>query len=94
MNCPVPGCMGNYDFEHISYYAKKRFVEGCDTVSLLSQARTDKEKEEIALVCLLDVDDDVVRDIQLTCKHADSCVITDCRERLRQMIDSALIEKR
>ena len=52
--CINPRCMGNYDFEHIAHYARKRFVEGsirwpCCTGS--SAAR----EEEIALVCLLDV---------------------------------------
>ena len=90
MICPVPSCMGNYNFDHIAYYAKKRFIEGCDTVSLISQAKSDREREEIALVCLLDVDDDVVREIKLSCRHADSCMITSCRARLKAMIESAL----
>jgi hypothetical protein len=42
--------MGNYDFDHIAFFAKKRFVEGCNTIELLGAAKTEREKEEIALV--------------------------------------------
>ena len=59
MACSTPGCLGNYDFDHIAYYARKRFVEGYDTVTLLEQARTEQEKEEIALVAMLDIEDNI-----------------------------------
>ena len=47
MACYNPGCMGNYDFDHIALFARKRFVEGYDTVTLLQQAESQCEKEEI-----------------------------------------------
>ena len=56
MVCRVPGCLGDYDFDEIVGFARKRFLEGCDTVSLLQQAETQCEKEEIALVSLVDED--------------------------------------
>ena len=52
-----PGCFGNYDFDNITKFAKKRFVDGNSTISLLKQAGSETEREEIALVCMLDVDD-------------------------------------
>ena len=52
MVCHNLGCLGNYDFDHIAFFARKRFVEGCNTVTLLEQAESECEKEEIALVCL------------------------------------------
>lgn len=85
-----PDCLGNYDFEHIAHYAKRRFVDGCDTVGLLAQAASEREREEIALVCLLDVQDDEIRDIELRCRHAGQCRILDCRDRLRRMIKEKL----
>lgn len=91
--CINPRCMGNYDFEHIAHYARKRFVEGFDTVALLQQASSQREKEEIALVCLLDVKEDVIRDLQLSCRHADKCEVTDCRNRLRDLIERDLADK-
>ena len=88
--CINPRCLGNYDFEHIAHYARKRFVEGLDTVALMEQATSQREKEEIALVSLLDVEEGVIRDLKLSCRHADTCEVTDCRDRLRDLIERDL----
>ena len=90
MACYNPGCLGNYDFDHIALYARKRFIEGVSTIDLMAQAQSLREKEEIALVCLLDVDDDVVQDLQLSCRHAYRCKVTDCRTKLKNMIEDEL----
>ena len=82
----VPGCMGHFDFEKIAEFARKRFVEGIDTVSLMSQAESQQEKEEIALVSLLDVDNHQIRDLRLSCPYDRKCRIMSCRKRLRKMI--------
>ena len=87
MVCRNPGCLGNYDFDHIALHARKRFIDGIDTISLLQQATSQREKEEIALVSLLDVDDDQVRDLQLSCQHAGQCQVTNCRTKLKKMIE-------
>jgi hypothetical protein len=86
--------MGNYDFEDIAHYARKRFIEGFDTVTLLGQAKSKREKEEIALVCLLDVEDDLVQDLRLDCRHAGECKATDCRDRLKRIIERDLAARR
>lgn len=85
-----PGCMGEYDFDHIAHFARRRFIEGCDTVSLMQQATSQREKEEIALVCLLDVEDETIKDINLSCRHANKCHVTTCRDKLRKMIEDEL----
>lgn len=90
MICQNPDCLGHYDFDNIAYYAKRRFVEGCTTVSLLEQAESVREKEEIALVSLLDVEDDQIRDLELTCKYDKTCKVLDCRDRLKKMIQEKL----
>lgn len=54
----IPECMGDYDFDKIAFYAKKRFVEGCSTIELMAAAKTQRDKEEIALVSLLHVTND------------------------------------
>jgi hypothetical protein len=86
MVCRVPGCLGEYDFEDILRFARKRFVDGCDTVTLLQEATSECEKEEIALVSLLSVEDEQIRDLQLSCKHSSACQIKDCRDRLKRML--------
>ncbi len=90
MSIHNPDCLGHYDFEHIAHYAKKRFIEGCDTVSLLEQAGSDREKEEIVLVSLLDIEADEIRNLELNCPYSRQCKVLDCRERLKRMIENDL----
>lgn len=90
MSCHNEGCMGNYDFEHIARHARKRFIDGYSTIELLQQARSEQEKEEIALVCMLDIDDGVVENMQLSCRHAGECQVTNCRSLLKEMIEKEL----
>lgn len=90
MSCIKPECLGNYDFDKIAYFARMKFIEGYSTIELLKLATSECEKEEIALVCLLDVDDDKIRDLQLTCKYSEDCMSLDCRERLKKMIEEEL----
>ena len=85
-----PGCFGNYNFDNIAAFAKKRFVDGHSTISLLKQARSETEREEIALVCMLDVDDEIVLDVKLECRYANDCKVTNCRDKLRKLIETEL----
>jgi len=52
----------------------------------MAAAKTQREKEAIALVSLLHVTDNEIQDIKLSCKHASQCKVKDCRERLINMI--------
>jgi hypothetical protein len=87
-------CLGKYDFDHIAQYARKRYIEGFNTITLLKQAKSEQEREEIALVCTLEVEDDQVLDIDLDCKHASECKVTNCRSRLRKLIETELGHRR
>ena len=93
MTCQNPRCLGNYDFDKIAYFAKKRYVDGFETVALLKQAKSEREKEEIALVCLLDLEDDKIRDLQLCCAHSHACQVIDCRDRLKEIIEAELDQR-
>jgi hypothetical protein len=93
MSCHVPGCLGNYDFEHIVAFAIQRFVEGFSTMALLEQAKTEREKEEIALVSLLDLEDDNIQDLHLCCANSAQCMVIDCRDRLKRMIEVELASR-
>jgi hypothetical protein len=87
-----PGCLGEYDFESIAYYARKRFIEGFDTMELLLQATSNKEREEIALVAMMDLDDSEITNLDLSCMHADNCQITHCRELIKKVIMDQRLE--
>lgn len=93
MACSMPGCLGDYDFDHIAYFAHKRFVEGFDTVTLMQQATSEKEKEEIALVAMMDIEDNVIQDLKLCCRHADACEVTVCRQVLKKLIEEQLARR-
>jgi hypothetical protein len=85
-----PGCFGNYDFDHIAKFAKKCFVDGSSTISLLEQARSETEREVIALVCMLDIEDKFVIDVKLDCRYSDDCKVKNCRDKLRKLIETEL----
>ncbi len=38
-----PGCPGNYDFDHIAHFSRKRFIDGYSTSGLLEQADSETE---------------------------------------------------
>ena len=91
-------CMGNYDFNHIAYYTKRRFIDGCDTIALLAEllafAKTEREQEEIALVSSLELEDDRIKDLQVRCRYAGQCKTdsgqcrtSDCIKKLKKMIE-------
>jgi hypothetical protein len=56
----------------------------------MAEAKSETEKEEIALVCMLDVEEELVLDIHLDCRYADDCKVTNCRDKLRRLIESEL----
>ena len=85
-----PDCPGDYDFDNIALYARKRFVEGISTIDLLLQATTAREKEEIALVAMMDIDESSVENLQLSCLHAERCEVTNCRKLIKQIIEDNL----
>ena len=82
--------MGDYDFDNIALFARKRFVEGYNTIELMEQATTDREKEEIALVAMLDLDDTTVRELKLFCRYSESCKLSNCRDLLKELIEKEL----
>jgi hypothetical protein len=93
MACYVPGCLGNYNLANIALFARKRFIDGCSTIDLMKNARSHREKEEIALVAMLDLNDKTVTDMKLDCKHAGTCKVTNCRNLLKKMINEGLVQK-
>ena len=93
MTCYNPGCLGNYDFDKIALFARKRFIDGYSTIELMENASSDREKEEIALVAMLDLNDKTITDLELDCKHTGVCKVTNCRNLLKQIIKEGLATK-
>ena len=78
--------MRQYDFDHIAFYARKRYVEGVSTIVLLCNAKSECEKTLIVLASLLDLDDDKIRELKPYCSPTCQRLMFDLRDRLRLMI--------
>ena len=86
MPCQNPACIKQYNFDHIAYYARKRYVEGISTIVLLCRAKTECEKTLIALASLLDLDDEKIRELHPYCGRECQRLMFDLRDRLKLMI--------
>ncbi len=97
MNYRKSECMGNYNFDNIAYFTKKRFIDSRDTIALLAEllasAKTEREKDEIALVSSLELEDDKIKALQVRCRFAGQCKTdagqcetSDCIKKLKKMI--------
>ena len=86
MPCQYQGCLRQHDFEHIAFYARKRYVEGVSTIVLLCNAKSECEKTLIVLASLLDLDDDRIRELRPYCSDQCQQLMFDLRDRLRSMI--------
>lgn len=83
-------CVGNYDFEKIAFYARKRFIDGYSMIDLFKQTNSHRERQEISLVSLLATDDTHVKNIQLSCPYKEQCKATDCSVRIKELIENKL----
>ena len=87
MPCQNPDCIRQYDFDHIAFYARKRYVEGVSTIVLMCNAKTESEKILIVLASLLDMDDENVRQLKPYCSPECQRQMFDLRDRLKVIID-------
>lgn len=83
-------CIGNYDFEKIALYARKRFIEGQNLVELIQQTQSHRERQEISLVANLSTTDSTVDSLQLACPHVEQCKVTNCHIRIKEIIENNL----
>jgi len=94
MPCQNPGCMRKYDFDHIAFFARKRYVEGISTIVLMCNAKTESEKTLIVLASLLDLDDDNIRELRPYCSLECQRLMFDLRDRLKLMIEQECSTRR
>ena len=85
-----PYCLGNYNFNNIALYARKRFIEGFTTIELMQEAQSLRQRQEIALVTMMDIDDNIVENLQLSCQYKEQCKVTTCRMRIKEIIENEL----
>ena len=85
-----PDCMGNYDFDNIALFARKRFIEGRSLLELFQKAKSNRRRQEITLVSQLGIENNSVEDLELSCQYKEQCKVTTCRVVLKQMIENIL----
>ena len=83
-------CIGNYDFEKVAYYARKRFIDGSNMIDLFKQANSHRERQEMSLVSILATNDTRVNKISLSCPYKEQCKATDCLVRIKERIENKL----
>lgn len=83
-------CFANYDYQGLVAFARKKFLDGKETVELLQHAHSEAEKEMIMLVSLLDIKDENIHRMLVGCDKTEPCVDRSCREVLRRKLIDTL----
>ena len=86
MPCHNPECLRRHRFARIAFYARKHYIEGINTITLLCSAGSEDEKIKIVLASMLDLDDEGFDELLPPCSHRCRCRMLDMRNHLRQMI--------
>ena len=73
------GCAGNYDFERVSEFARKRFIAGISLDTLVYAGCSKQAQEEAALISELDKTHSHIRSIDITCPHQAHCRVKNCQ---------------
>lgn len=86
MPCQNLACIRQIEFDHIAYFARKRYIDGISTIVLLCAAKSDSEKTLIGLASLLDLEDEKILELKPYCSHQCQRLLFDLRNRLKLMI--------
>ncbi len=84
------GCFCDYDMDELVAVARKRFVEKVPTVDLMESSQSLKEKDEICIVSLLDVDDEKLEALMKESLIDEKCDVISCRRLLKKQISRKL----
>ena len=78
-----------FNLNNLINYAYKRYIENIQTIELMQQATTHKQKEEIALVALLDVKDDLNINLSFTGPYRNINNLQQLRTEILQAIKAS-----
>ncbi len=80
-------CIGKYDIREFLPIVQKKFVDGFSTVELLKETQNDEEKHKIAIVALLDLDEETVMRMLSDNKNGNGDFhLLSCRNWLKKML--------
>ncbi len=84
---PCPSrCFCKYDADELKEVAYKKIIQKVPTLELLGSAKSQREKELISVVAMLDLDDNVAEIMIREKMSAESCDVLGCREGLKQRL--------
>jgi len=83
-------CFCNYDLDELIELGYKKYVKNIPTVELMKEATSEKEKDEICVISMLDVDDDKLEEVMSDMLEDEKCNVLSCRKLLRRQIRKKL----
>lgn len=83
-------CFCEYDLDDLIDVGYKRYVKNIPTVELMEKAISEKEKDEICLISMLDIDEDNLAEVMGDLIVDEKCHILSCRRLLRKQIGKKL----
>jgi hypothetical protein len=79
-------CFCRYDVRDLLNLARAKFLQKITTVELMRNAHTDDERSRVAIVSLLDLDDQQVLSSLKDRTEGPNCHILSCRDMLRKQL--------
>lgn len=79
-------CFCRYDVRDLMDLACQKFVHGKRTVDLMHEAHTEEERSRVAILSLLDLNDQQVLAILGDKTEGPNCHILSCRDMLRNQL--------
>ena len=84
------GCFCDYDIDELIEVARKRYVDKVPTVDLMQRSGSPKEKDEVCIVSMLDVDDEKLAELVKKSLIDEKCDVISCRRFLKKQISRKL----
>jgi hypothetical protein len=83
-------CFCRYDVRDLVDLAREKLVRHVKTVDLMREAHTDAQRSRVAIVSLLDLDDQQVLASLNDKTEGPNCHILSCRDMLRKQLEGIL----
>jgi len=81
-------CFCRYRVDELAALAKTKFIEHHSTIEMMENAGSDKERAEVAIISLFDVDDAILREVMEGKLEDEDCNVVSCRRMLKRQIET------
>ena len=83
-------CFCKYDIDELIHIGRKKYLEKIPTVELMKEATSRKEKDEVCVISMLDIDDEKLEEVMANKVTDKKCNVISCRQMLREQIKKKL----